>query len=374
MLWASGVMTLTRSVVVVIGVMCSSASLAFEMMQPLPAEVPVPAANPQSGQKIALGRQLYFDTRLSLNGALSCNSCHDLSAGGGDHRPVSIGAAGKAGTRNAPTLWNVAYQTVLYWDGRARSLEEQLRGHLLDETVMALPDAAVVAERINKIPGYRRQFAAEFAAKPAVSLDAVAQALASYIRTLRTPNSAFDRYVTGDKQALSAQALRGLNTFRDIGCMSCHFGVNLAGPAPGPYLKMGDGFYELFPNYLGSPYDAAYGLTEDKGRVGFSGDPGEKYMWRVPLLRNIALTAPYFHNGSVSTLNEAVRVMARVELNVTLKDDEVGDIAAFLESLTGDLPVQSLPRLPPTPPDVLWPWQHPLAAPGAAPRAANNNK
>ena len=355
-----------------IGLVASSASLAFEMMQPLPAEVPVPAANPQSERKIALGRQLYFDTRLSLNGALSCNSCHDLSAGGADHRPVSTGAAGKPGRRNAPTLWNVAYQTVLYWDGRARSLEEQLRGHLLDETVMALPDAAEVATRLNKIPGYRAQFAGVFGERAGVSLETVAQALASYIRTLRTPDSAFDRYITGDERAMSASALRGLHSFREIGCMSCHFGVNFAGPAPGPYLKMGDGFYELFPNFLGSPYDAAYGLTEDTGRVQFSGDPGEKYMWRVPLLRNIALSAPYFHNGSVSTLSEAVRVMARVELKVNLKDEEVRDIVAFLESLTGDLPAQSLPRLPPTPPDVLWPWQHPLADIGAAPRAANN--
>jgi len=348
-----------KGVVMIVGVCAASVAYGFDILQPLPKEVAVPAGNPLTKQKIELGRQLYFDTRLSVNGSLSCNSCHDVTSGGTDHRPVSSGATGKLGKRNAPTVWNVGYQTVLYWDGRARSLEEQLRGHLLDETSMAMADERAVAERIAQIPGYRAQFQRAFAAPAGV--DTVAQALASYIRTLRTPDSAFDRYITGKKQALSAQAQRGLNTFRDIGCMSCHFGVNFAGPAPGPYLKMGDGFYELFPNFVGSPYDAAYELDKDIGRFDFSGDPGEKRMWRVPPLRNIALTAPYFHNGSVSTLDEAVRVMARVELNTTLKDHEVADIVAFLESLTGRLPAQTLPQLPPTPHNVVWPWQRPLA-------------
>ncbi len=355
-----------RSMFVVIAICASAAAPAFEMMQPLPAAVPVPADNPLTEPKAALGRQLYFDNRLSLNGSVSCNSCHDLTAGGGDHRPVSVGALGKPGTRNAPTVWNVAYQTVLYWDGRARSLEEQLRSHLFDSTTMALPDLAELIARINRIPGYRAQFESVFGKTDPVTLDTVAKSLATYLRTLRTPDSAFDRYIKGDKKALTAQAQRGLATFRDIGCMSCHFGVNFAGPAPGPFLKMGDGFYELFPNFLGSPYDESYGLTQDIGRVSYSGDPGEKYMWRVPLLRNVALTAPYFHNGSVSTLSEAVRVMARVELNLTLKDAEVRDIVAFLESLNGIKPAQNLPTLPATPHDVVWPWQRPVVETAAS--------
>lgn len=351
-----------RSSMAAAGLLACSAAYAFDFLQPLPKEMPVPADNPLTREKIELGRQLYFDPRLSVNGSVSCNSCHNVSAGGADTRPVAPGASGKLGRRNAPTVLNVGYQTVLYWDGRARSLEEQVRSHLVDDTVMAMPDADAVSERLAKIPGYGAQFDKAFGA-PA-SADTAAKALASYIRTLRTPGSAFDRYIRGNKKALSAQAQRGLNTFRDIGCMSCHFGVNFAGPAPGPYLKMGDGFYELFPNYVGSPYDAAYELDKDIGRFEFSGDPGEKRMWRVPLLRNIALTAPYFHNGSVSTLGEAVRVMARVELNLTLKETDVADIVAFLESLTGQLPAQTLPQLPPTPHDVVWPWQKPLAAIG----------
>ena len=335
----------------------SSAALAFEFMQPLPAQVPVPESNPLSDVKIELGKQLYFDRRLSLTGAVSCNSCHNVMAGGQDDRAVSVGALGKSGRRNAPTVWNVAFQTVLYWDGRARSLEEQLHSHFLDDTVMAMPDAAAVSERLAQIPGYRDEFAEAFGGKEAVDLDNAAKAIASYIRTLVTPDSAFDRYIRGDKSALSEQAQRGLAHFRDIGCMSCHFGVNFAGPAPGPYLKMGDGFYELFPNFVGSQYDERYKLTEDIGRYDFSRDPGERRMFRLPGLRNIALTAPYFHNGSVATLSEAVRVMARTELNVTLTDQQTQDIVAFLEDLTGRFPAQTLPRLPATPHETVWAWQ-----------------
>jgi len=339
------------------GLAYTSAASAFDFMQPLPAQVPVPDANPLSDAKIELGKQLYFDRRLSLTGTVSCNSCHNVMAGGQDDRAVSVGALGKSGRRNAPTVWNVAFQTVLYWDGRARSLEEQLHSHFLDETVMAMPDAAAVSERLAQIPGYREEFATAFGAKEPVDLENAAKAIATYVRTLVTPDSAFDRYIRGDKAALSEQAQRGLARFRDIGCMSCHFGVNFAGPAPGPYLKMGDGFYELFPNFVGSKYDAQYKLTDDVGRYDFSRDPGERRMFRLPTLRNIALTAPYFHNGSVATLSEAVRVMARAELNVTLSDQDTRDIVAFLESLTGRFPAQTLPQLPPTPHETVWAWQ-----------------
>lgn len=332
-------------------------ALAFDILQPLPAQAPVPESNPLSDAKITLGKQLYFDRRLSLTGAVSCNSCHNVMAGGQDDRAVSIGALGKSGRRNAPTVWNVAFQTVLYWDGRARSLEEQLSSHFLDDTVMAMEDAAALRERLAGIPGYRAEFAKAFGGDDAGSLDNAAKAIASYIRTLLTPDSDFDRYIRGDKTALSDAAKRGLDRFREIGCMSCHFGVNFAGPAPGPYLKMGDGFYELFPNFVGSEYDEQYKLTEDVGRYDFSHDPGEKRMFRLPTLRNIALTAPYFHNGSVATLSEAVRVMARTELNTKLTEQETQDIVAFLESLTGRFPVQSLPQLPATPHEIIWAWQ-----------------
>lgn len=346
-----------KLVLVLIGLGFAIDASAYDILQALPEKVPVPKDNPLTDDKIKLGKQLYFDRRLSVNGTVSCNSCHNVMAGGQDNHPVSVGALGKSGRRNAPTVWNVAFQTVLYWDGRARSLEEQLHSHFFDDTVMAMPNTKEVEDRLMRIPGYRKEFAKAFGGRHTVNLDNAIKAIASYIRTLVTPGSAFDHYIRGNKSALSASAKRGLDDFRDIGCMSCHFGTNFAGPAPGPYLKMGDGFYELFPNFVGSKYDKEYNLTADIGRYDFSHDPGEKRMFRLPILRNIAVTGPYFHNGSVPTLREAVKVMARTELNKTLSDEQIHDIINFLESLTGHFPAQTMPKLPPTPNDVVWSWE-----------------
>jgi len=344
-------------VLTAMGLGYAAGAAAYDFLQPLPDKVPVPKDNPQTEAKIVLGKQLYFDRRLSVNGTVSCNSCHDVMAGGQDNRALSVGALGKSGRRNAPTVWNVAFQTVLYWDGRASSLEEMLHSHLLDDTVMAMPDANSVRHRLDMIPGYHKAFAKVFGGTDAATLDNIAKALASYIRTLVTPGSDFDHYILGNKSALSASAQRGLNDFREIGCMACHFGPNFAGPAPGPYLKMGDGFYELFPNFVGSKYDKEYDLTADIGRYEYSHDPGEKRMYRLPVLRNIAVTGPYFHNGSVPTLSEAVRVMARTQDKTTLTTEQTQDIVAFLESLTGHFPAQTMPKLPPTPHEVVWSWE-----------------
>lgn len=320
-------------------------AMAFDILQALPKQPPIPKDNPQSAAKIELGKQLFFDQRLSANLSLSCNSCHTLMGAGTDGRPTTVGATGTPGVRNASTLWNVGFQTVLHWDGRHLSLEEQAKAHLLDPTVMAMPDEAAVVERIRSIPGYQAQFTKVFG-KDGATYDNIAKALASFERTLLTPGSALDRWVKGDKKALSPAAQRGRHLFNELGCMSCHFGVNLAGPAPGPYLQMGMGFYELFPNYLGSEYDARYRLLEEQGRYHVTGDEQDKLLWRLPTLRNVALTAPYFHNGSVATLDEAVRVMAKTELDRTLTEDQVKDIVAWLESLTGEFPKFTLPRLP----------------------------
>lgn len=325
------------------------AALAFDAFQPLPLTPIIPKDNPQSAPKEELGKQLYFDPRLSVTGAMSCNTCHNLMAGGDDGRAVSVGAAGKAGKRSAPTLWNVAYETVYFWDGRAKSLEAAIREHLLDETVMAMPDAATLTGRFDAIPGYRREFNYVFGGPSGVSLDNMAKALAAYIRTLSTRNSAFDRYLQGDEDAISASAKKGFQDFVAMGCAACHFYVNMAGPVPGLAFKMGEGFYELFPNWLGSKYDEQYHLTDDLGRYYFDKNPRHKHLFRVPTLRNIALTAPYFHNGSVKTLEEAVRVMAKTQFKRNLTDRQVKDITAYLETLTGRFPEQLMPRLPPAP-------------------------
>ncbi len=315
---------------------------AYDILQPLPEDDFAPEDNPQTAEKIELGKQLFFDPRLSYDGRIRCNDCHDLSGAG-----TASGRTPPARPRHerdTPTLWNVAIQTVYFWDGRATSLEGAIEEHLVDGRIMAFPTAAAVTRRLATLPGYPERFQNVFGQPPEAKT--AAMALAAFIRTLKTPDSPFDRYVKGDENALSPQAKRGLKLFDDLGCLSCHFGPNLAGPAPGPAIRHGMGFYELFPNHPGTIYDALYGIALDPGRERITGEPGHRRLWRVPLLRNIALTAPYFHNGSVDTLEEAIRVMAKTQLKEELSPQEVADIAAFLRSLTGKRPEISLPRLP----------------------------
>jgi len=312
------------------------AAWGFDHYQPLPTQLPLPADNPPTAAKAALGARLFFDTRLlGADSPLSCDSCHTLAHGGSDGQARSHGQHGRLTYRNAPTLWNIGFQTVLYWDGRAPSLEGQLLDHLRDPQISRAPNLGTTVDWLLADAGYRRDFAAAFPGDDPVTGDNLARALASFLRSLLTPDSPFDRYLGGERSALSASARRGMQIFRDIGCLSCHFGVNLAGPAPGPAMGLGDGFYELFPNTLGSAYDRRYRLADDQGRFEYTGNPWERYMWRVPILRNIAETAPYFHNGSVATLEEAVRVMAKTQLRLDLPIRDVDDIAAFLRSLTG---------------------------------------
>ncbi len=314
---------------------------AYEPLHALPEAAPVPADNPLTAAKIVLGRQLYFDTRLSLKNTISCNTCHNLKTGGVDQRALSTGALGKAGRRSTPTVLNAAYQSVQFWDGRAESLEAVVKDHLFDPSVMAMPDEQKVLEVLRRMPGYRKQFSKAFDTRDAVTLDNMAKAIASFVRTLITPDSAFDLYVQGDKQALSEQALRGMEEFKSAGCVACHFGDNFSGPP----VPMGEGFYELFPNYLGSEYDQKYNLvTDDLGRYEATHDPIHKRLFHVPTLRNIALTAPYFHTGTVPSLEEAVRVMAMTQLRKELSDRQIKDIVAFLNSLTGRIPSRAHSR------------------------------
>lgn len=314
----------------------------------LPAKPPVPASNPMTSAKIELGKQLYFDPRLSLSGAVSCNSCHNVMAGGDDQRANSIGHMGQTGGRSSPTVWNSAFLSVQFWDGRAKSLEEQAKGPLTNPIEMAMPNHDAVMARLRKIPGYvdgfKKAFPKEVKAAADMNIDHVAMAIATYERTLISGNSPYDQFMKGKKSSLSAAAQRGLKAVQETGCLSCHSGPNFAGPM----LPEGVGFYQKFPVYPGSDYDKKYDLLKDKGRFEVTKAEQEKNFWRVPTWRNIALTAPYFHNGSVKTLDEAVRVMAKTQLNKDLSADQVSDIVAFLESLTGQFPEQKMPRLPET--------------------------
>lgn len=314
---------------------------AFEA---LPKEVPAPADNPTTAEKVVLGKQLFFDPRLSIDGTVSCNSCHNVMSSGTDSRATSVGVDGQRGGRSAPTVWNAAFLTAQFWDGRAATLEDQAKGPPLNSIEMGMPSAEAVVERLNAIPGYVEQFNVVFGGDKAVSYDNMAKAIAAFERTLITRNSPFDRYLAGDKQALSKQAQRGMSVFEGRGCSACHSGSNFAGPTS---LPMGEGFYQKFP-MVASKYDAQYKLSEDKGRFEVTKDKADMNVWRVASLRNVALTAPYFHNGSVKTLDEAVRVMAQTQLSVDLSDSEVADIVAFLESLNGEFPEIAMPRLPET--------------------------
>lgn len=320
----------------------SQSVMAFET---LPAKPPVPADNPMNPAKIALGKQLFFDTRLSADGTVSCNSCHNVMSSGTDNRPVSVGVAGQKGGRSAPNVWNAAFLSVQFWDGRAASLEDQAKGPILNPIEMGMPSADEAVQRIRAIPGYVSQFNAIFGGKEAVTYDNIAKAIAAYERTLLTPNSPFDRYLKGDKKALSAQAQHGMKLFEQTGCTSCHSGANFAGPA----MQVGSGFYQKFPAYQNNGYVSKYSLMNDTGRHNATKNDADKNIWRVPTLRNISVSAPYFHNGSVETLDEAVRVMAKTQLDKNLSDGEVADIVAFLDSLTGKFPKQTMPQLPPTP-------------------------
>jgi len=338
----------------VLAAACFTAAMAVAdeaVWQALPEVAPAPADNPTTPEKVELGKMLYFDPRLSSTGTVACFSCHNLAEGGDDHRPTSIGVHGQKGGRNAPTVFNAAFLSAQFWDGRAPTLEEQAKGPPANAIEMGMANLDAVVDRIERIPGYRPYFEAAFGKGDVITIDNIARAIAAYERTLITPNTPYDRYVKGDKSALTKQQVRGMNTFREVGCMTCHQGPTFAGPE----LPMGTGFFMKFPMQTESPYVAKYGLMEDKGRMEATGNPADAHMWRVPSLRNLVYTAPYMHNGSVKTLDEAVRVMASTQLDRTLTDEQVADIVAFLESLSGELPTQTLPQLPPTPGDLLEP-------------------
>jgi cytochrome c peroxidase len=258
---------------------------------------------------------------------------------------VSFGIEGRKGGRSSPTVWNAAFLSVQFWDGRAKSLEEQAKGPLVNPVEMGMPDHASVVRRIASIPGYAREFRDVFGGDVPVTIDHVAMAIAAYERTLITPNSPFDRYQAGDKTALSTAAQRGMALAGNVGCTACHNGPVFAGPA----LPEGDGFYMQFPTASAPEYETKYHLRDDPGRFSATKNEADRGMWRVAQWRNIAFTAPYFHNGSVATLDEAVRVMAKTQLGRDLKPDEVADIVAFMNALTGEFPEQTMPRLPAMP-------------------------
>ena len=317
--------------------------------QALPEVAPAPADNPTTPAKVELGKMLFFDPRFSSTGTVSCFSCHNVMEGGDDHRPTSVGVHGQLGGRNSPTVWNAAFHSVQFWDGRAANLEDQSKGPPANPIEMGMPDLEAALQRLRAIPGYKPYFEKAFGTGDSMTIENSAKAVAAYERTLITPNSAYDRYVKGDKKALNEQQVRGMETFASVGCTSCHSGPNFDGPT----MPVGQGFFMKFPTFADNDYVSKYKLMDDKGRMEATKNEADAHMWRVPTLRNLEYTAPYMHNGMVKSMEEAVHVMGKTQLNQDLSDAQVQDIVAFLGSLSGEFPEQTMPRLPATPGDLL---------------------
>ena len=317
--------------------LASSVSVA-SAWETLPTKAPEPADNPTTAAKVELGQMLYHDPRLSSTGTVSCSSCHNTMLGGEDNRPNSMGVNGQTGGRSAPTVWNAAFNAVQFWDGRAPTLEAQAAGPVTNPIEMGMKSWDEVVTRLQSIDGYQKAFEQAFG-KNAISKDNATKAIAAYERTLITPNSPYDRYVAGDKSALSAQQIRGMEKAAELGCSHCH-----SGPA-----FNGAGMFQKFPMVPNGYFEAQYHFSKDKGLAEVSKKQDDEHLWKVPTLRNIALTAPYFHNGSVKTLDKAVFLMGKLQLGKDLSKEEVADIVAFLNALTGEFPKQKMPVLPATP-------------------------
>jgi cytochrome c peroxidase len=322
---------------------------------PTPAPAGAPAIEPLptpavAMNKVLLGRRLFHDTRLSGDGTLSCASCHSLDTGGAEHRATSQGINGQIGPINAPTVLNSGLNFVQFWDGRAESLQAQAAGPVANPGEMGANWETVVAT-LGANENDRAEFTAIYA--DGVTQANITDAIAEYERSLVTP-SRFDAFLHGDQSALTADEQRGWATFQEVGCTACHRGPNAGG---GMYQRMG-----LVRNYFelrGTP------LTEaDNGRFNVTHDEADRHRFKVPSLRNIELTAPYFHDGSQSELAGAVRIMGQVQLNRDLTDAQVSDIVAFLRSLTGTLPEHA--RMPAAAPTAATPAP---TAPAAAPTA-----
>jgi len=305
---------------------------ATVLFEPMPEMASAPN-NPVTAAKVALGKELYFDTRLSREGNVSCNSCHSLATFGVDNLPFSPGDAGELGGRNSPTVLNAALHVAQFWDGRARDVEEQAGMPILNPVEMGIPSEEFLVDRLSKVEEYRSRFAEAFPEdEQPLSYSNIGRALGAFERTLLTP-SRFDAYLNGEREALSPMEKRGLQTFIELGCTSCHNGVNVGAAS---FRKFG-----LMANY----WEHTGSNKIDQGRFEQTQDSEDKYVFRVASLRNVEKTAPYFHDGSVGTLDEAVKIMARTQLGEELEPQAVENLTAFLRSLTGELPPEVIASL-----------------------------
>ncbi len=320
---------------------------ARKYFKPLPKVVDNPK-NPVTPAKVELGKMLYYDPRLSKSGLISCNTCHNLATYGVDNLPTSVGHRWQIGPRNAPTTLNAALHVAQFWDGRAKDVEEQAKGPILNPIEMAMDSPEEVVKRLKSIPGYVEMFKKAFPnEKDPITYDNVAKAIAAFERTLTTP-SRFDEFLKGNTDALTKKEKEGLKLFIQIGCASCHNGPALGGTM---FQRFGivEAYWNATRDYV--TFDKPT-MPMDVGRFAVTHKEEDLYVFKVPSLRNISRTYPYFHDGSVWSLEDAVKIMAKVQLGRDLSDDEVDKIVAFLKALDGEIPKHALevPVLPPSSP------------------------
>jgi cytochrome c peroxidase len=307
---------------------------AQALFKPIPARAPEEMNNPVTPEKVTLGKMLYFDPRLSASDLISCNTCHNMGTGGVDLQETSVGHAWQKGPRNAPTVLNSVFNIAQFWDGRAKDLEEQAKGPMQATVEMSsTPERVVVT--LKSMPAYVELFKKTFPGEnDPVTFDNTVKAIEAFESTLLTPDSPFDRYLKGDSQALTQNQKEGLALFMDKGCAGCHNGVNVGGGGYYPF-----GLVEKPADEIRPP--------GDKGRYAVTKTKSDEYVFKVPTLRNVTLTAPYFHSGKVWDLREAVRIMGQAQLGAKLTDKEVDRIVDFLGALTGTQPEIVYPVLPP---------------------------
>lgn len=303
---------------------------AASLFQALPSEALNPA-NPITAEKVALGKTLYYDNRLSLNNTESCNTCHNIATYGVDNKPTSPGDNGKPGTRNSPSTFNAALHFLQFWDGRMKDVEEQAGGPVMNPAEMNMPSEQEVMARLSGNKAYVDMFAAAFPTeKEPVTFTNMRFAIAAFERTLITSGNKFDKYVAGDLTALSDAELTGFSTFMETGCIACHMGA-----------VMGGNMFQKYPLF-GTHQELTGSTVDDLGKMAFTKNESDKYMFKVPSLRNVAKTWPYLHDGSVKSLDQVIAIMAKAQLNKDLPKEKVSEIAVFLKALTGNVSTESL--------------------------------
>jgi cytochrome c peroxidase len=317
-------MQLRILVVALLGLVASPATWAAEPIQP------IPAAKVKNAAMVELGKKLYFDPRLSKSGFISCNSCHNLSMGGTDNLKTSIGHNWQQGPINSPTVLNSSMNLAQFWDGRAKDLKAQAGGPIANPGEMAFTHELAV-DVLNSIPAYKAEFKKVFK-KDAATIDMVTDAIAAFEETLVTPDSRFDKWLKGDKKALSKDEQEGYKLFKDSGCTACHYGPAVGGSS---FQTMG----------VVAKYDTP---NKAQGVAGLTGKDADRMKFKVPTLRNVEMTYPYFHDGEATSLEQAVEIMGKLQVGRAYSKDEVAKIVAFLKTLTGKQPDFKLPVMAPS--------------------------